>query len=322
MKRFLLLLSVFLSGFYINTLSAQNKQTLTKALRSLARESGKIISFSQTLTDDCIVNVIENQDNNPVNIDNSLSVLLKNTDFQSKQINSRCYLVYKVRRSYIPDTIVTKEPEMIILPVRQPVYASGVVENKILRPVFSDKFQQIEIEEGISVSEPRAFNNHLAVKTNLIYLTFPAYNLGVEFRLFNKLTLDLSMSYSVWDSKYRSISHKFIQPELRYYLKKEMKGHFLGVNALIGEYDLKGLSAFGAMNKDSRYKGDIYAAGLVYGYSIRINRYISVEPVIGFGAGKIKFHDYPEQTKDRNTYNEKYIPVPTKLSVNIVYRIY
>lgn len=68
----------------------------------------------------------------------------------------------------------------------------------------------------------------VAVKTNLLYDALLNANLGAEFNIVSHWSLDLSGNYNGWKlSGNRQWKHWFIQPEARYWLKDNMKGHFL-----------------------------------------------------------------------------------------------
>lgn len=80
----------------------------------------------------------------------------------------------------------------------------------------------------------------VAVKTNLLYWATSTPNLGVEVALSRKLTLDLSANYNAWDffPDNMSLRHYLVQPELRYWTCKRFEGHFLGLHAMGGKFNI------------------------------------------------------------------------------------
>lgn len=63
-----------------------------------------------------------------------------------------------------------------------------------------------------------ALAQEAAVKTNLLYDATTTMNLGVEFGLSPKWTLDVSGNYNPWTfSKNKKWKHWLVQPEARYW---------------------------------------------------------------------------------------------------------
>ena len=72
----------------------------------------------------------------------------------------------------------------------------------------------------------------VGLKTNLIADVTTTINLGAEFGIKDKYTLDLYVNYNPWnlgdDKKFRQL---LIQPEFRYWFCEKFNGHFIGVHA-------------------------------------------------------------------------------------------
>ncbi len=143
----------------------------------------------------------------------------------------------------------------------------------------------------------------IAVKTNLLYDATATINLGVEIGLGKRTTLDISGNYNAWytdESQNEKMRHLLIQPEFRYYFCEKMSGHFIGAHAHLLEFNVCGdqwlldafkyASSFNSIEEEkSRYQGDGYGGGLVYGYSWAISNRLNIEFAVG--AGYIYF-DY------------------------------
>ena len=72
----------------------------------------------------------------------------------------------------------------------------------------------------------------VALKTNLAYDAATAANLGLEFGLAPRWTMDISGNYMPWKFYNRtSRKHAMVQPEFRYWFCDRFSGHFLGIHA-------------------------------------------------------------------------------------------
>ena len=103
------------------------------------------------------------------------------------------------------------------------------------------------------------------VKTNVLYDATSTINLGVEVGLAPKWTLDVSGNYNPWTfSDYKKLKHWMLQPEGRYWLCERFNGHFFGLHALGGEFNLSNLDLpFGTFSalENSRAQGWFAGAG-------------------------------------------------------------
>ena len=87
---------------------------------------------------------------------------------------------------------------------------------------------------GISLSA-----QDIAIKTNLLYDISTTINLGAEFRLAPKWTLDLSANYNPFTfSDSKKWKHWMAQPEVRYWLCESFNGHFFGLHLLGGQFNV------------------------------------------------------------------------------------
>ena len=82
----------------------------------------------------------------------------------------------------------------------------------------------------------------VAVKTNLLYDATATINAGVEVGLAKRWTLDFSGNYNNWEmSNNRQWKHWLVQPEARYWFCNKFIGHFLGIHAHGGQYNISNL---------------------------------------------------------------------------------
>lgn len=168
-----------------------------------------------------------------------------------------------------------------------------------------------------------------ALKTNLLSDAALNPNLGVEFGLAPRWTLDVSGQLNLWTvgngHKWR---HWAVQPEARYWFCQRFAGHFVGVHALGGQYNwgkldlpFKFLGTDFRKLKDRRYEGWGVGAGVAYGYAWPVARHWNIEAEFGFGWIWTKSDGYP--CAECGTRLEKgkvhnYVG-PTKLALNLEY---
>lgn len=168
-----------------------------------------------------------------------------------------------------------------------------------------------------------------AVKTNLLYDAFATVNAGIEIGLAPKWTLDVSGNYNAWTLSHgRRWRHAVLQPEARYWFCDRFAGHFLGVHALGGKYNVGGLKNSLSMLgtdfsklSDRRYQGWFAGLGVGYGYTFILDRHWSCEAELGVGWTYTRYDAYPcaacgTKIEDGRLHN--YVGI-TKATLNIVY---
>ena len=113
----------------------------------------------------------------------------------------------------------------------------------------------------------------VAVKTNLLYWATTTPNAGFEFGLGKKTTLDISGGYNPWtlnSDKNRKVKHFLVKPEFRYWLCERFQGHFFGVHAGYGEYNISAVHIpLINTSGDNRYQGWGAGVGISAGTSRR-----------------------------------------------------
>ena len=169
-----------------------------------------------------------------------------------------------------------------------------------------------------------------AVKTNLLY-DIAAYtaNLGVEIGLAPRWTLDVSANYNGWTlSDNRRWKRWVVQPEARYWLCDRFAGHFFGLHAHGGQFNIGGLkngisflgSDFSKL-ENRRYQGWLAGAGIAYGYSWILGKHWNLEAEIGLGYIYTRFDTYPCADCGRKIAEDgsHHYVGPTKAAINLVY---
>lgn len=169
---------------------------------------------------------------------------------------------------------------------------------------------------------------NFVIKTNLLYDATATANLGIEFPLSQKWTMDISGNLCSWDVNRHKWKHWLVQPEFRYWFCNTFQGHFLGIHALGGQYNVGNIrnnisflgSDFSQLTHN-RYQGWGAGAGIAYGYSWILSKHWNLEAELGIGWIYTRFDKYPcavcgtklESDKPHNYYG------PTKLAINIEY---
>ena len=158
-------------------------------------------------------------------------------------------------------------------------------------------------------------------KTNLLYGMTSTVNLGLEIGLAPKWTLELPVNYNPWEfGNGRKLKHWLVQPEVRHWLCERFNGHFFGLHAHAAGYNVSGIKV-GSL-KDYRYEGNLYGAGVSYGYQWILGKRWSLEATIGVGYAYLDRAKYPCGTCESKIHDgTKNYFGPTKAGVSLVYII-
>ncbi len=132
--------------------------------------------------------------------------------------------------------------------------------------------------------------NRYAVKTNLLMDGAGVANLGVEIAACNRLSVDIPVMFSPYAySDDWSLKVIALQPEVRFWLKNVFSGHFIGVHAEAGIFNV-------ATDSDYRYESydnePSWGAGLSYGYAMMLTNHLGLEFTLGAGYIYMKYNKY------------------------------
>ncbi len=167
-----------------------------------------------------------------------------------------------------------------------------------------------------------------ALKTNLLADATTSIQLGAEFPLADKWTLETGAAYNGWTfSNNKKWKHWLVQPEVRYWTCDKFMGHFFGFHLLGGQYNLGNFTSKAhflgtdfRLLKQYRYEGWMAGAGLAYGYSWPISKHWSVEATLGLGyvfSRYSKFYCPTCGDKIESGKNHHYVG-PTKAAVSLI----
>ena len=155
-----------------------------------------------------------------------------------------------------------------------------------------------------------------AVKTNLLHDVATAPSLAAEWALASRWTLDVSGSACPWSfENNRKWKFWMAQGEARYWLCQSFYGHFLGVHAGGGEYNLSRVRLpFVSHSASSRYEGWAVMAGL--------GKRWNLEATVGAGwvHAEYKRFNCPACGEYRGADKKNFL-APTRVGVSLIYML-
>ena len=307
---------------------AQNSggKTLTVYLKELNARHGERVSFSPTITD----KVFPYKLSAFGTLEESLKKLLRGTNLGFRDINGYYYIYIKMKKDVPPPVQLIPEVEPEPQPEqeekKEPLPPLTAGPKPVVFPSRPDApgmaFYYPVIQSPNFPRSPR-----FAVKTNLLYDATATVNLGFEFAIANKWTIDLSGNLNAWTfSGNRKFKHVMLQPELRYWTCERFNGHFFGLHLHGGIFNVGALPSLGGLVSENmqqqRYEGNFYGGGISYGYHMVLSGRWSLEPSLGIGYARINYDKYPcgncgvkIKTEAKNYFG------PTKLSISLIYNI-
>ena len=169
----------------------------------------------------------------------------------------------------------------------------------------------------------------IAVKSNLLSDALLNPNVGVEIGLAPRWTLDVTGQLNAWNLSHdRRWKHWALQPEARYWFCDRFGGHFVGLHAHGGQFNIGGfngrLNLFGTDARklaDTRYQGLFVGAGVAYGYAWVLGRHWNLEGEIGLGYSYTRYDRFrcAGCGKKTETGRSHHYVGPTKAAINLVY---
>jgi len=166
----------------------------------------------------------------------------------------------------------------------------------------------------------------VAIKTNALYWGTTTPNVGAEFSVGKKTSLEFIAGYNPWEfSDNKKLKHILFQPEFRYWTCETFNGHFFGLHAHYAYYNAGGLKLpFGMIKslEDNRYEGYLFGAGLSYGYQWIIGKRWNLEASLGIGYTRLVYdkYDCPTCGEWQEEETKNYIG-PTKATISVIYII-
>ena len=217
-------------------------------------------------------------------------------------------------------------------PIKQPgmLTRANICNSESLRTVTTAATHRAEesltlAREAAGALQPPVSRTLFALKTNLLFDAALMPNIELEIPLGRRWSLNTEYIFPWWliDGDRYCLQVLSGGAELRYWtgnrmIRPALAGHFLGLYAGGGKYDLQWL--------ENGYQGEFFiAAGLSYGYARRIARNLSLEFNIGIGLLRTDYRHYrTEQDYEvlRWLENGNYTWFgPTKVKISLVWML-
>lgn len=157
----------------------------------------------------------------------------------------------------------------------------------------------------------------MAVKTNLAAWAGTIMNLAADVQVSEHFSVELPVLWCPWYvSDKHAVKTFTIQPEARYWLSKPGKGHFFGVHAHVGWFNVK-------WNRDRYQDTDrpLLGAGISYGYLLPFNAHWAGEFTLGAGYANMRYDTYYNIDNGAriDTRTKNYWGI-TRVGLSVVYR--
>ncbi len=167
---------------------------------------------------------------------------------------------------------------------------------------------------------------NFGLKTNVLYDAFTNINLGAEFKVANRNTIDVTVDYNPWTfSDNKKFKHILVQPEWRYWLCEPYNRHFLGIHAHWAYFNVGNIKLPLGIYKqlqDYRYEGWLLGGGFTYGYQWYLSPRWNLETSVGLGYFYAHYDKYDcHKCGEKLGKDHKHYIGPTKLAISLIYLI-
>ena len=170
----------------------------------------------------------------------------------------------------------------------------------------------------------RANAQQLAIKTNLPYWLTASPNIGAEYSVGDRVSLELTAGFNPFNfGDEKLLKHWVVWPEVRYWFDNTYNGHFVGIHAVGGQFNLSGwdipISVLDNL-KTRRYKGSAIGAGFSYGYQWELSDKWGLEVTLGLGFVRFNYESFTlGDNPVRLIEDEKNYFGPTKGAFSLIY---
>lgn len=169
------------------------------------------------------------------------------------------------------------------------------------------------IEGDASVSGGR----YVALKTNLAAWAGTIMNIAAEMQVGKHVSVELPVLWCPWHIGSKHAVKTFtVQPEVRYWLRQPGGGHFFGVHAHAGWFNV-------LWDKDRYQDTDrpLLGAGISYGYLLPFSKHWAGEFTLGAGYANMRYDTFYNIDNGAriDTRNKNYWGI-TRVGLSVVYR--
>ena len=213
----------------------------------------------------------------------------------------------RVEKEAEQQTVTAKEEKAITAqPERQPEQQSELQPEQTVKVIPPPTAPQASYA-------PR----YMAVKTNLAAWAGTILNLAADVQVSKHVSVELPILWCPWFiGSQHAVKTFTVQPEARYWLSKPGEGHFFGVHAHVGWFNVK-------WDKDRYQDTDrpLLGAGISYGYLLPFNAHWTGEFTIGAGYANMRYDTYYNIDNGAriDTRTKNYWGI-TRVGISVVYR--
>lgn len=220
--------------------------------------------------------------------------------------------------------ITVAEQQQAEIPVKkdvqqaeQQIVAAKEKEEAITAQPVRQPEKQPEQTVKITPEAASSSGRYVAVKTNLAAWAGTILNLAADVQVSEHISVELPVLWCPWYvSDKHAVKTFTIQPEGRYWLARPGEGHFFGVHAHIGWFNVK-------WNRD-RYQDTsrpLLGAGISYGYLLPLGEHWAGEFTLGAGYANMKYDTYYNIGNGAriDTRTKNYWGI-TRVGISVVYR--
>ncbi len=206
--------------------------------------------------------------------------------------------------------IAETEKEVTVKETATPVVSPESGEAESLRP-------QAEQATAATRIAPSSSGRYLGVKTNIAAWAGTIMNIAADVQVSEHFSIELPILWCPWHvSSKHAVKTFAIQPEARYWLSKPGEGHFFGVHAHVGWFNVK-------WNRDRYQDTDrpLLGAGISYGYLLPFNEHWAGEFTLGAGYANMRYDTYYNMDNGAriDTRTKNYWGI-TRIGLSVVYR--
>ena len=188
-----------------------------------------------------------------------------------------------------PDNDSPEAQPATAAPKAKPAAGSGNVRKAQETPsVTPEPAPQPVQTSTAAVKASPSEGRYLGVKTNLVAWAGTILNIAADVQVSEHFSVELPVLWCPWYVSDRHAVKTFtLQPEARYWLSKPGEGHFFGVHAHMGWFNVK-------WDKDRYQDTDrpLLGAGISYGYLLPFNEHWAGEFTLGAGYANMRYDTY------------------------------
>ena len=209
-----------------------------------------------------------------------------------------------------PEIAVEVEQEVTVKETATPVVSPKLREEESPHP-------QAEQATAVTGTAPSSSGRYLGVKTNIAAWVGTIMNVAADVQVSEHFSVELPILWCPWHISSKHAMKTFtIQPEARYWLSKPGEGHFFGVHAHMGWFNVK-------WNRDRYQDTDrpLLGAGVSYGYLLPFNEHWAGEFTLGAGYANMRYDTYYNMDNGAriDTRTKNYWGI-TRVGLSVVYR--